>query len=99
MDGFLRWAAFTWPRDPLFDGSFIHWAPGGTYLLYPGPKSSLRWEMMRDGIELAEKIRILREKGKTTPELERLLDPSAFKRTEEFFAERVSAVRAAVDAL
>lgn len=99
LDGILRWAAFTWPRDPLFDGSFIHWPPGGTYLLYPGPRSSMRWEMLRDGIEIAEKIRILREKGKSTPELERLLDPSTFKNKNEFFSERVPAVRAAVDAL
>lgn len=99
MDGFLRWAAFTWPRDPLFDGSFIHWAPGGTYLLYPGPRSSMRWEMLRDGIELAEKIRILREEGKTTPELERLLDPSEFKKSERFYDERTTAVFATVDEL
>ena len=99
LDGILRWAAFTWPRDPLFDGSFIQWPPGGTYLLYPGPRSSMRWEMLRDGIEIAEKIRILREQGKSTPELERLLEPAAFKRETQFFSERVSAVRAAVDAL
>ena len=99
LDGILRWAAFTWPRDPLFDGSFIQWPPGGTYLLYPGPRSSMRWEMLRDGIEIAEKIRILREQGKSTLELERLLEPAAFKRETQFFSERVSAVRAAVDAL
>ena len=99
IDGVLRWAAFTWPRDPLFDGSFIHWAPGGTYLFYPGPRSSTRWEMLRDGIELAEKIRILREEGRATPELERLLDPAGFRRTVDFYAERTAAVSAAVDAL
>lgn len=99
IDGLLRWAAFTWPRDPLFDGSFIHWTPGDTYLLYPGPRSSTRWEMLREGLELAEKIRILREEGKSTPELERLLDPAGFKDTTEFYAERTSAVFAVVDAI
>ena len=99
MDGFLRWAAFTWPKDPLFDGSFIHWPPGGTYLLYPGPRSSMRWEMLREGIELAEKIRILREEGKTTPELERLLDPSGFKKSEKFYDERTAAIFTTVDKL
>lgn len=97
IDGMLRWAAFTWPRDPLFDGSFINWPPGDTYLIYPGPRSSTRWEMLRDGIELAEKIRILRDEGKMTPELEKLLDPASFKRTAEFYEERTAAVFDAVD--
>lgn len=99
IDGMLRWAAFTWPLDPLFDGSFIHWTPGDTYLIYPGPRASSRWEMLRDGLELAEKIRVLRDEGRTTPELERLLDPSTFGKTAEFYAERTSAVFAAVDAI
>ena len=99
IDGLLRWAAFTWPRDPLFDGSFIHWTPGDTYLLYPGPRSSTRWEMLRDGLELAEKIRILRAEGKSTAALEHLLDPSSFGASAEFFDERTSAVFAAVDAM
>ena len=99
IDGLLRWAAFTWPRDPLYDGSFIHWTPGDTYLLYPGPRASTRWEMLRDGLELAEKIRILRMEGKATPELERLLDPEGFGKSTQFYAERTAAVFAAVDAL
>ena len=99
IDGILRWAAFTWPRDPLFDGSFIHWTPGDTYLVYPGPRLSTRYEMLRDGFEICEKIRILRQEGKTTPELEKLLDPSTYGREQSFFAERTAAVTAAVDAI
>jgi hypothetical protein len=55
--------------------------------------------MLRDGLELAEKIRILRMEGKTTPELERLLDPAGFGNSTQFYAERTAAVFAAVDAL
>ena len=70
LDGFLRWAFVNWPRDPLFDSSFGPWPAGDTFLLYPGPRSSVRWEMLRDGIEEAEKIRVLRERkavGQTLP--------------------------------
>lgn len=99
LDGILRWAAFTWPRDPLFDGSFIHWPPGDTYLIYPGPRLSTRYEMLRDGFEICEKIRILRATGAMTPELEKLLDPSTYGKDQSFFAERTAAVTAAVDAI
>ncbi len=99
IDGILRWAAFTWPLDPLFDGSFIHWTPGDTYLLYPGPRASTRWEMLRDGFEAGEKIRILRAEGKLPPELEKLLDPASFGRKSEFYAERTAAIMSALDAV
>ena len=99
IDGILRWAAFTWPRDPLFDGSFIHWSPGDTYLLYPGPRASTRWEMLRDGFEDGEKIRILRAEGKLPPELEKLLDPTTFGSTGEFYAERTAAILTALGAV
>ena len=99
IDGILRWAAFTWPRDPLFDGSFIHWTAGDTYLVYPGPRLSTRYEMLRDGFEICEKVRLLRQEGRTTPELEKLLDPATYGKAQSFYAERVAAVMAAVDAI
>lgn len=99
IDGLLRWAAFTWPRDPLFDGSFNHWAPGDTYLIYPGPRTSTRWEMLREGLETAEKIRILRAEGKVSAQLEELLNPASFKNGSEFYEKRTAAVFAAVDAV
>lgn len=99
IDGLLRWAAFTWPRDPLFDASFGNWHPGDTFLLYPGPRASTRWEMLKDGFELCEKIRLLRAAGRSTNELERLLDPAGFADTEAFYAERTEAVVDEVDAI
>lgn len=100
LDGILRWAAFTWPRDPLFDGSFIHWTPGDTYIIYPGPRLSTRYEMLRDGFEICEKIRILREEGAATPELEKLLDPATYNmRSKQFFPGRTAAIVDAVDAI
>ncbi len=61
MDGFLRWAYNCWPKDPIADTTFSTWPAGDTFFVYPGPRSSLRWEMLRDGIEEFEKIRIIRE--------------------------------------
>jgi hypothetical protein len=66
-DGFLRWAWTTWPENPLRDTTYWghpyhHYLPAGdTFLLYPGPRSSVRWELLRDGFEEWEKLRLLRE--------------------------------------
>ena len=107
FDGMLRWAAFNWPRDPLFDTSFNphhgSWAPGDTFLLYPGPRLSVRWENLRDSIENFEKIRILRESGAATPELEAALakidyDNATANGNEAHFVARVKAVTDAIAA-
>lgn len=60
-DGFLRWAWNSWTTDPLHDSRFRTWAAGDCYQIYPGPRSSIRWERIIEGIQDAEKIRILRE--------------------------------------
>ena len=107
FDGMLRWAAFNWPRDPLFDTSFNphhgSWAPGDTFLVYPGPRLSVRWENLRDSIENFEKIRILREAGASTPSLEAALakidyDKEAANGSEDYFISRVGAVTDAISA-
>ena len=59
-DGYLRWAVNSWTKDPLRDSRFRTWAAGDTYSLYPGPRSSIRFERLVEGIQSAEKIRILR---------------------------------------
>jgi hypothetical protein len=64
FDGYLRWAYCSWVKDPLHDSRFRTWPAGDTYFVYPGPRSSIRFECLRQGIQDAEKIRILREKLK-----------------------------------
>lgn len=59
-DGFLRWAYNSWPEHPLVDSRFRTFPAGDTYLIYPGPRSSVRFELLRTGIQDAEKIAILR---------------------------------------
>ena len=61
LDGFLRWAYNSWVENPVTDSRFRTWPAGDTYIIYPGARSSIRFERLREGIQDAEKIRILRE--------------------------------------
>lgn len=64
VDGYLRWAYNSWVEDPLQDSRFRQWPAGDTYLVYPGFRSSVRFEKLIEGIQLVEKIRILRTQRK-----------------------------------
>lgn len=68
FDGFLRWAYNSWVKEPLIDSRFRTWPAGDTYTIYPDGRSSIRFERLREGIQDAEKIRILREKFQNEPE-------------------------------
>lgn len=59
-DGFLRWAYNSWVENPLKDSRFRTWPAGDTYIVYPEARSSVRFERLIEGIQDAEKIRILR---------------------------------------
>jgi len=109
-DGFLRWAWTTWPENPLRDTSYWghpyhHYLPAGdAFLLYPGPRSAVRWELLRDGFEEWEKLRLLREAhgGELPPELSALLE--RFRNPKELGDDEtlirdVAAMRAAVEHL
>jgi hypothetical protein len=75
-DGFLRWAVVLWPKDPWnYLGDDLSRMPAGeVQLLYPGALASSRWEILRDSIEDWEKIRLLRDAGKISPELKKAMD-------------------------
>ena len=60
-DGYLRWAVNSWTANPLQDSRFRTWAAGDCYSIYPGPRSSIRFERIVEGVQDCEKIRILRE--------------------------------------
>ena len=70
-DGFLRWAYNSWVEDPLAATDFVTWPSGDCFLVYPGNRSSVRFERLRDGIEEYEKIRLLR--AQNSPEANRAL--------------------------
>ena len=60
FDGFLRWAYNSYTKDALVDSRFRTWPAGDSYVVYPGGRSSIRFERLMEGIQDAEKIRIVR---------------------------------------
>ena len=72
--GFLRWAYNSWVEDPVRDSRFRTWPAGDTYQIYPGPRSSIRFERLREGIQDFEKIRMLKSSDETNKELLEELD-------------------------
>lgn len=64
FDGYLRWAYNSWPEKPLQDSRFGRWSAGDTYFIYPGSRSSVRFERLIEGIQAYEKVRILMEEFK-----------------------------------
>ncbi|MCC8153557.1 MAG: DUF4091 domain-containing protein, partial [Tannerellaceae bacterium] len=56
-DGYLRWVYNSWTPDPLHDTRFHTWAAGDCFLVYPGNRSSIRFERLIEGIQDFEKIR------------------------------------------
>lgn len=61
FNGFLRWAWMNWTDAPLQDTRFRMFTPGDTYMVYPGGRSSIRFERVIEGVQQAEKVRLLRE--------------------------------------
>ncbi|MDE5660391.1 MAG: DUF4091 domain-containing protein [Muribaculaceae bacterium] len=59
-DGYLRWAVINWHETPLTDSRFRLFGSGDTFMLYPGARSSVRYERLVEGIQQTEKARILR---------------------------------------
>lgn len=109
--GMARWALTTWPENPLVETLYsCHpWRrdlpPGDEFLLYPGPRASVHWEMLRDGIEEYEKLAWLRDhhEGKlpeaVAKELEAFRDPSPKALGDDNNVRRhVNAMRAAIEA-
>ena len=72
LDGYLHWSYNSWTEDPLVDSRFRTWPAGDTYVIYPDGRSSIRFERAKEGIQDAEKIRILREQFTAASDTEKL---------------------------
>ncbi len=59
LGGYLHWSWMNWTDRPLQDSRFKLFPPGDTYVVYPGPRSSIRWERYVEGVQQAEKCRLL----------------------------------------
>ena len=82
--GYLRWAYNSWPENPLKDSRFSSWPAGDTYQIYPGPKSSVRFEKLREGIQDYEKIMIIKKALNQYPETDSIRQK--FDRTLKMFS-------------
>ncbi len=60
FDGYLHWSWMNWTDEPLRDSRFKLFPAGDTYVVYPGPRSSVRWERFIEGVQQVEKYRLLR---------------------------------------
>jgi hypothetical protein len=67
FDGFLRWAYHSWVENPFQSTDFTSWPSGDCFVIYPGNRSSVRFERLRDGIENFEKVHLIRALAATTP--------------------------------
>lgn len=90
LDGFLRWAYNAWNRNPFQSTNFGNWTAGDCFLVYPGNRSSIRFERLRDGIEEYEKINQLREQASTSPEAAAIIDSMNTRLAALFTVERAS---------
>ncbi|NQT84918.1 DUF4091 domain-containing protein [bacterium] len=64
LDGYLHWGWNSWSDNP-FGTPGGRLPPGDSFIVYPGkkgPLDSIRWEMMREGIQDYEEFRLLSEK-------------------------------------
>ncbi|MCM1309568.1 MAG: DUF4091 domain-containing protein [Bacteroides sp.] len=95
LDGILHWSWLNWNENPLEDSRLklpgvdaYTFAPGDTYCYYPGPRTSVRFERLIEGIQQTEKIRLLREQWTTEnntskiQELEQALQPFKSGKTD-----------------
>ena len=68
----LHWSYMDWVDDPLRDSRFKLFPAGDTYCIYPGGRSSIRFERLIEGIQGTEKVRILRKQYEEAGETEKL---------------------------
>ena len=90
LDGFLRWAYNSWNRNPFETTDFVKWPSGDCFLVYPGNRSSIRFECLRDGIEEYEKVNLLRARAGESPEAAAAVAGMNRKLAEIFTVERSS---------
>ncbi|MGN0846720.1 MAG: DUF4091 domain-containing protein [Kiritimatiellia bacterium] len=98
FDGFLRWAYNSWGEDPLNDMTYNRWDSGDVALVYPDGSPSWRFLELKNGIQQAEKFRLLSESGRNAETLRKLaamFDAKALLDGTDYLALR----RAVFDAL
>lgn len=83
FDGYLHWSWINWNQTPMTDTRFRLFSAGDTHFFYPGLRSSVRHERLREGIQQAEKIRILRESGADMTKIDAALNATGLTTAEQ----------------
>ena len=108
MDGLARRSRWLRRLSTLGSSRFRTWAAGDTYSIYPGPRSSIRFERLVEGIQDCEKIRILREELTTKGakgKLEKLnktvakITPEGLSETQESATQMVNEIHKLLNTL
>lgn len=63
VDGYLRWAYNSWSDIDPYTNPVFNFIQGDDYYIYPGkdgPVSSIRWELLKEGIEDYELLRLIK---------------------------------------
>ena len=85
FDGMLRWSYNSWVENPLTDSRYRTWPAGDTYIVYPDARSSIRFERLIEGIQDAEKIRVLRKQYNNENSAESLAKLNELEETIKYF--------------
>lgn len=72
LDGYLHWSWMNWDNHPLTDSRYRLFPPGDTYCVYPGNRSSVRYERFIEGVQTVEKVRVLTKEYKADNETDKL---------------------------
>ena len=72
LNGYLHWSWMNWDDHPLTDSRYRLFPPGDTYSVYPGNRSSMRYERFIEGVQTAEKVAVLRKEYKAANETDKL---------------------------
>lgn len=102
-DGFLCWAVFHWMGNPLLDARWTNYWSGELFMIYPGNRTSIRFEKLVEGIQDFEKMRIFRETA-SPADIDRLdaaLEPfrATLKVKDRYNIENRSYVPASIEAV
>ena len=80
MDGYLRYAYDYWTMKNILFDVRSNIATGDRFLVYPYGNSSIRFEMLNDGIEDFEKIHIKKNQGNLSGQFNSVLSQFDFKK-------------------
>lgn len=67
LDGYLRWAYNSWSDIDPYNNPVFNFIQGDDYYVYPGvegPVSSIRWELLKEGIEDFELLQVVNSQQK-----------------------------------